>query len=159
MKKTLPIVDVNARSDSGKPVPSWPAGPPRSILRQKRAELATTIAGRQIEADPFNIIILNYTMKCPLACDYCCYSCGPLRTETMPLELALSIVEQAGELGVFGEAGFTGGDPMVLFDDVLTIAARMQSVGLPFSMISACDWAVDGPTKTVSNCRQSGCVL
>ena len=99
--------------------------------------------GLPLEPDAFNILILNYTMKCPLACDYCCYSCGPRRAETMDLDLALSLVDQAARLGVFSECGFTGGEPLLFSDDILQITERMASYGLPFSMISACDWATD----------------
>jgi hypothetical protein len=98
---------------------------------------------RQIptEGDPFNILILNYTMKCPLACDYCCYSCSPKRTETMDKAFALDLVDQASELGVFGQCGWTGGEPLIYYDEVLEISARMQARNLPFSMISSCYWA------------------
>jgi MoaA/NifB/PqqE/SkfB family radical SAM enzyme len=143
MHKNLPLVDITNRTNAGRPVPKRGAPAPRSIQRQQLTEQNAYSSGIPIEQDPFNIIILNYTMKCPLACDYCCYSCGPLRTETMPIELALSVIEQAAALEVFHEAGFTGGDPMVLFDDMVILAQKMSDVGLPFSMISACDWATD----------------
>lgn len=82
-------------------------------------------------------------MTCPLACDYCCYTCGPKRTETMDLDFAMSLVDQAATLGVFDEFGFTGGEPLVYFDDILKLTTRMAGYGMPFSMISACDWAAD----------------
>jgi hypothetical protein len=89
------------------------------------------------------VLVLNYTMACPLACDFCCYACGPRRTETMDLGLALDLVSQAADLGVFGACSFTGGDPFVYYDDMLVISARMAEHGLGFNVISACAWATD----------------
>lgn len=142
-KRALGQVNVHERRGAGVGAPVWPTASRRSVAHQDRARDHARLVGAPIEADPFNILILNYTMKCPLACDYCCYTCGPRRDETMDLELALSLVDQAAELGVFGECGFTGGEPLVFLDDVLRITGRMAEHGFPFSMISACDWATD----------------
>jgi hypothetical protein len=144
MAKTIPLLDLSHRIGANRALPDWGAAPPRST-RSTDAEVAVAQAlGVGLEADPFNIFILNYTMKCPLACDYCCYTCGPKRPETMDFELAIKLVDQAADLGVFTEFGFTGGEPLAYLDEVLAITARMASRGMPFSMISACDWAIDG---------------
>jgi organic radical activating enzyme len=142
----IPILDLSHRSGANRILPDWGATPARST-RSTNTEVAVAQAlGASIEADPFNIFILNYTMKCPLACDYCCYTCGPKRPETMDFDLAMKLVDQAADLGVFTECGFTGGEPLVYLDEVLAITARMAKRGLPFSMISACDWATDAAT-------------
>lgn len=114
---------------------------PRRNQRQKVDEAIAKLAGTNVETDMFNILVLNYTMRCPLSCDYCCYGCSPKRDETMSLDLALDLVDQAAELGVFTQCGFTGGEPLIFRDDVLKITERMQKRGLPFSMISSCYWA------------------
>ncbi len=146
--KTVPIprVDPNQRVGSGRSVPIWPPQEKRTTKRQKMLLESAGAQGVRLEADPFNICILNYTMTCPLACDYCCYSCGPRRTETMNLDFALSVVGQAVALGVFTEFGFTGGEALIYFDDILILTEIMRKAGIPFSMISSCDWASERVT-------------
>jgi MoaA/NifB/PqqE/SkfB family radical SAM enzyme len=61
----------------------------------------------------------------------------------MDRALALDLVDQAADLGVFGACSFTGGDPFVYYDDMLAISRRMAEYGLPFTVISACAWATD----------------
>lgn len=116
---------------------------PRSLRRQQVDTDIARMTGFTPEPDLFNILILNYTMKCPLACDYCCYGCSPKRSETMDEALALDLVDQAAELGIFAQCGFTGGEALIFHDEIMRITARMQKHGLPFSMISSCYWAKD----------------
>ena len=130
----------------------------RTIRRQAAEDERAALAGREIEGDPFNILILNYTMKCPLACDYCCYGCSPKRTETMDKSFALDLVDQAAELGVFGQCGWTGGEPLIFYDEVLEITERMQERNLPFSMISSCYWAEtrEGADSVIADLARHG---
>lgn len=139
----IPVIDRSRRTGANKPVPIWQEQTPRTTGRQNRMFDEAMRQNVALEADPFNICILNYTMTCPLACDYCCYTCGPKRTETMDFNFAMGVVDQAIKLGVFSEFGFTGGEPLVYFDDILKLTARMKKANMPFSMISACDWACD----------------
>lgn len=139
----IPLVDVTRRQGVAREPLVHSRGVKRSTRRQDIQMDAARASQVAVEADPFNILVLNYTMTCPLACDYCCYSCGPRRVETMNLDFAMNIVEQAIDLGVFSEFGFTGGEPLVYYDDILALTARMRRAQVPFSMISACDWATD----------------
>jgi MoaA/NifB/PqqE/SkfB family radical SAM enzyme len=143
MTRLIPQADLTRRHGAGRELPVWPAAEPRTTSRQDLDIAIAQATGTAVEADPFNILVLNYTMKCPLACDYCCYTCGPKRPETMDFPLALRLVDQAADLGVFGEFGFTGGEPLVYFDEIVALTTRMAERRIPFSMISACDWAVD----------------
>lgn len=143
MNKQNPIVGLSRRQSPDKAVPTWSLQERRSTRRQDQILESAFAQSIPIEDDAFNILILNYTMTCPLACDYCCYSCGPRRAETMDLDFALSIVNQAAELGVFKEFGFTGGEPLVYQEDILQLTRRMHELEMPFSMISSCFWATD----------------
>ena len=142
MVTQLPIVDAS-RTGPDRPPPAWPAGPARTTQRQDYIATRARTRGYEIEPDLHNVLVLNYTMKCPLACDFCCFSCGPRRTETMELDLALDLVDQAARLGVFSEIGFTGGEPFAYYDEILRVSERIAQHGLPFSVISACEWATD----------------
>ena len=139
MVKALPILDLT-RSGPAREVPVWPAAPLRSTEAQDRVAARARARGIEIE-EPANSLVLNYTMKCPLACDFCCYASGPRRAETMDLRFALDIVDQAASLGVFGAFGFTGGDPFVFHEDLVVISRRIAEHHIPFSAISACAWA------------------
>lgn len=90
-----------------------------------------------------NVLVFNVTRQCPLRCDFCCYGCHPKREERMTLELALDLVAQAADLGVFSAAGFTGGEPMLWLDELLVVGEALRDVGLPFSVITAAHWAED----------------
>lgn len=90
-----------------------------------------------------NMLGLNVTMQCPLRCDFCCYNCHPKRTERMPVELALDLVTQGAELGVFSAVGFTGGEPLLWLDELLVVGDALRDLGLPFTVVSAGHWAAD----------------
>lgn len=139
MAKSLPVADPTKTRRVDKPLMNWSKGQQRSKRLQDNA--LTDAAGMSIEADAFNVLVLNYTMKCSLACNFCCYGCTPKRTETMSLPFALDLVDQAASLGVFAHGGFTGGEPLLFLPEIRQIASRMHSYGMQFSMISACDWA------------------
>jgi MoaA/NifB/PqqE/SkfB family radical SAM enzyme len=87
-----------------------------------------------------NVLVLNYTMACALACDFCCYGCHPKREEKMPLGLALRLVDEAAELKQFSSVGFTGGEATLFLDELLTIGDRLAALKLPFTIATAAQW-------------------
>lgn len=139
----LPLLDITATRRSERPIPPFDPTARRSTGSQDWTYEQCVKSGMAMEPDPFNVLVLNYTMKCPLACDFCCYACNPGRKETMSLDLALDLVDQAAALGVFGQGGFTGGEPLLFADEILQIARRMHEYSLPYSIISSCHWATD----------------
>lgn len=141
-KARIPVVDTEATRPALNVQPRQ-ALSRRSLRRQQTDVGIAKLTGFMPEPDLFNILVLNYTMKCPLACDYCCYGCSPRRSETMDVALALDLVDQAAEMGVFEQCGFTGGEALIFHDEVMRITQRMQQRGLPYSMISSCYWATD----------------
>ncbi|HWB47606.1 MAG TPA: radical SAM protein [Stellaceae bacterium] len=140
VSKPIPKFDTSStRPDL--PLPRREAAAARTTRRQDFELQQAQLAGVTPEPDVFNIMILNYTMKCPLACDYCCYHCSPKRTETMDFALAVDLVDQAHELNVFKQFAFTGGEPLIFYDEVMQLTERMWKYNRPFSIISACYWA------------------
>ena len=94
-----------------------------------------------------NALVLNYTMACPLRCDFCCYSCHSGRTaQTMPFEKALDLVRQAAAIGRFSCIGFTGGEPLLYVDEIVQIAALAKSLGMSSTVATAAHWA-DSPEE------------
>jgi hypothetical protein len=141
MSTHLPIVSVSHRP--GRQVPARPPADRRSTAHQDDALRRASDAGVELD-EANNVLVLNYTMSCPLACDFCCYACGPHRTETMDVDLAHSLVDQAADLGVFGSVAITGGEPFLCYDDMLSLSHRLHDRRLPFAVITACAWASDG---------------
>ena len=115
----------------------------RSTAEQARVAARARDAGISPGEYDFNVLVLNYTMQCPLACDFCCYSCGPHRTETMGQHLAAALIDQAADLGVFGAVAFTGGEPFIFYDELVELSAILARRGLPLHVITACRWATE----------------
>lgn len=90
-----------------------------------------------------DVLVLNYTMKCALACDFCCYGCNPNRKEKMPFELAERLIREAAELDTFSSVGFTGGEPLLFPEEICALADVLDEVNLPFTIATAAHWAVD----------------
>lgn len=145
VQKRLRVIKSVSTANTQRPAAPLPARSAplarRSLRRQLVDQALAQLTGTALDTDTYNILVLNYTMRCPLACDYCCYGCSPARNETMNVELALDLVDQAAELGVFAQCAFTGGEALIFRDEVMRITARMHQHGLPFSMISSCFWA------------------
>lgn len=95
------------------------------------------------EGKEYDVLVLNYTMKCALACDFCCYGCNPNRKEKMPFELAERLIREAGKLQNFSSVGFTGGEPLLFPEEICTLADILHEVNLPFTIATAAHWAED----------------
>ena len=90
-----------------------------------------------------NILVLNYTMQCPLQCDFCCYGCHPKRKEKMPFEDARKLVTDAGLFEDFTSVAFTGGEPLLFLDEVIELSSIAQSSGKAVTVATAAHWATD----------------
>jgi hypothetical protein len=108
--------------------------------QQASKQLPATRAGRET-----NVLVLNYTMTCPLACDFCCYGCAPTRKEKMELKLALRLVNEAADMGKFSSIGFSGGEPLIYADEILLIGKTLRQLKLPFTIATAAHWAEQEP--------------
>ncbi len=88
-----------------------------------------------------DVLVLNYTMRCALACDFCCYGCNPSRKEKMPFDLALRLIQEASNLKQFSSVAFTGGEPLLYQDEIIELAKELYAGGLPYTIATACHWA------------------
>lgn len=140
---SLPPPNPHKAMRPDRPLIKWSQSNSRSTRAQDVILKSALQQQYPVENDPFNVLVLNYTMMCNLACDFCCYGCNPKRSETMNQNLALDLIDQAVALGVFRQIGFTGGEPLIFFDEVLEIAQKAYLNGLTHSMISSCAWATD----------------
>lgn len=90
-----------------------------------------------------DVLVLNYTMACPLSCDFCCYGCNPKRQEKMPYEKAKELIYQAAKLENFSSVGFTGGEVFLFVEELLALSDHLKSVNLPFTIVTAAHWGED----------------
>lgn len=112
------------------------SAPVAELPRQSRASIDL----REWDMGEKDALVLNYTLACPLSCDFCCYECGPQRKEKMPLELALKLVNQLPEVPRISCVGFTGGEPMLFHQELLKISARLRQLDYPFTMVTSGYW-------------------
>ncbi len=61
----------------------------------------------------------------------------------MDKQVALDLIDQAADLGVFGEVAVTGGEPFAFYDDLVELSQRMALRSLPMHVITACAWATE----------------
>jgi len=87
-----------------------------------------------------NVLVFNYTMACPLKCDFCCYGCHPRRTEKMPESEAARLIGEAGKLGVFSSIGFTGGEPMLFAEEIVRLSRIAKDEQLSITIATAGHW-------------------
>ena len=95
-----------------------------------------------------NVLVLNYTLTCALTCDFCCYHCHPKRNEKMPIELAQRLINEAASMNSFSSVGFTGGEPMLYYEELVTLGTLLKAKGLPFTIATAGHWATSA-TETM----------
>ncbi|HBC3919989.1 TPA: radical SAM/SPASM domain-containing protein [Vibrio parahaemolyticus] len=88
-----------------------------------------------------SVLVLNYTMACALACDFCCYGCNPRRKEKMPIALARRLIIEASELNQFSSVAFTGGEPLLFPEEIIDLASTAKERSVPFTIATACHWA------------------
>ncbi|TYL71019.1 radical SAM/SPASM domain-containing protein [Bradyrhizobium cytisi] len=99
-------------------------------------------AGHELyEIPEQDVLVLNYTMACPLSCDFCCYGCHPGRKEKIPFENARSLISQASELTNFTSVGFTGGEVFTFEDELFQLSQHLRCLSLPFTIATAAHWA------------------
>lgn len=92
-----------------------------------------------------DVLVLNYTLACPLSCDFCCYGCHPKRKEKMPLASAMDLISQAARMSNFTSVGLTGGEVFMFQDELIALAKHMKTCGLPFTVATAGHWAASVP--------------
>src|SRR5580765_822 len=79
-----------------------------------------------------NYVSFAGTYQCNLACPHCCV---PIEwTDRLPVDVALRFLEDAHKEGI-NRIGFTGGEPFVYPEFVITIARRAAALGFRFDKV------------------------
>lgn len=84
---------------------------------------------RKLNIRPNTVAILT-TNQCTAECDICCFNCSPLKKEKMPLELQEKIINEAAKLPDIDTVGFSGGEPFLVFDEIIRMSRLAKKNGL-----------------------------
>ncbi|MCD6479365.1 radical SAM protein [Candidatus Bathyarchaeota archaeon] len=95
-----------------------------------------------MQLDTFRIGLI-LTERCNITCAHCWLSSGPDRHKSMRLGDALRYVEEAAELPGMEWISVTGGEPFLLYDEMLTIIRHASELGLKTECVTNCYWAVN----------------
>lgn len=99
-------------------------------------KLATSVYNQNLRQDEAKLKLWRYaglmiTYKCPAACEFCYYCCGPEKNGLMTVKTALNTWEGLVELaGSNARVHITGGEPFLFFDRVLEIVTEAKKAGL-----------------------------
>lgn len=80
-------------------------------------------------------VIFLVTHRCPLSC-VMCWTRGTNQATELPADQILAMVEQAADWGV-PEVMFSGGEPFLRFDDVVSFVGRASARGIMSSVITS----------------------
>ncbi len=86
---------------------------------------------------------LLVTYRCNALCDSCCVNSGPGRRERMSREEIMDYVRRAAAHPEIDVVVFTGGEPLLLYDDVRDAIALASSLGLRTRIVTNGWWATD----------------
>ena len=92
--------------------------------------------------DAFRVGLI-LTERCNITCAHCWLSSGPDRHKSMRVEDALRYVEEAAELPRMEWISVTGGEPFLLYDEMLRIIRHASELGLKTECVTNCYWAVN----------------
>ena len=81
---------------------------------------------------------LTYTLTCPLACRDCLNSSSPKATGKMQPEVASEYIKVIAR---YADAlCFTGGEPMLYYNEILPLIREAKALGLIVSMVTGAGW-------------------
>lgn len=78
----------------------------------------------------FRKLAVTMTNICSAACDMCCFGCSPKGNMTLSNELMKDAIRQASEMKDIRAVGFTGGEPFMVYDQLLECCRYAKSLGL-----------------------------
>ena len=93
-------------------------------------------------AESGNALVFKPTRACPARCDFCCDPKEASR-ERLRREEMLALVNRVSDAlpGLVSNVGFTGGEPFLLFDDMVAVLAQARSLGMAGAVVSSSYWA------------------
>ena len=84
-------------------------------------------------------LAIAMTDRCSAACEICCFSCSPQGERTLSTALMKDVIRQACEMDI-PSVGFTGGEPFLVFDQLLECTSYASSLGMQVTVNSNGFW-------------------
>src|ERR1700733_4037598 len=86
----------------------------------------------------YRCVGITYTLTCPLSCRDCINSSSPKATGKMQPEVASEYVKTIARHSK--AICFTGGEPMLYYNEVLPLVREASSLGLNVSLVTGAGW-------------------
>ncbi|MFP5221408.1 MAG: radical SAM protein [Acidobacteriota bacterium] len=86
-------------------------------------------------------LVLSVTAKCPAACKWCGAESSPRETARLSREDMVEIIDHVHGYGKLESVVFTGGEPLLLEQDLLAAIRHCKSRGLWTRVVSNAFWA------------------
>ncbi len=84
-----------------------------------------------------------FSWKCTFRCAHCGFSCGPDRSERLPLQEVLAAIEAVSAKSGVRMIAYSGGEPFLHYRDLLECMTLAHGKGLDGGVVTNCYWAVN----------------
>jgi MoaA/NifB/PqqE/SkfB family radical SAM enzyme len=86
------------------------------------------------------LLVLIYTVDCPLRCDFCWCSGNGYKPVKIRKEDAIRYIKEAAGLGVVKRVAFTGGEPFLYHAELVEVLDACKGL-MPARIVTSCYWA------------------
>ncbi len=86
------------------------------------------------------LLVLIYTVDCPLRCDFCWCPGDGYKPTKIRKEDAIRYIREAAGLGVVKKAVFTGGEPFLFHEELVEVLEACKGL-MPVRIVTSCFWA------------------
>ncbi len=90
-----------------------------------------------------DVMALIVTYRCNAKCRSCSNMSGPRRKERMPLDEMLNYIDQGADTGTITTVTFTGGEPFLLYEDLLVATRHARGRGLQTRCLTNGFWGAE----------------
>jgi MoaA/NifB/PqqE/SkfB family radical SAM enzyme len=86
------------------------------------------------------LLVLIYTVDCPLRCDFCWCPGERYEPPKIRKEDAIQYIKEAADLGVVKKVVFTGGEPFLFYEELVEVLGACEGL-MPVRIVTSCYWA------------------
>lgn len=103
-------------------------------------------------------LVLSVTYRCPVKCKYCGVNAGPHRKERLSLPVIKRLIEEVRSIGLTSLVVFTGGEPLLLGEDLYEAVDFATSKGLATRIVTNAYWATsyDRALEVLTRLQEAG---
>ncbi|HYP09817.1 MAG TPA: radical SAM/SPASM domain-containing protein, partial [Bryobacteraceae bacterium] len=104
----------------------------------------------------YDVVGLLYTRTCPLACAHCIIESSPRATDKMRFGAAAELLPAIARHTT--RICFTGGEPLLYFNEILALVKAAKHLGLTTSVVSGAGWVRQARVaeERISRLRDAG---